>query len=405
MGLSDKFYEVFESEESKKLAIEKMKSAFAQQMTPDQYLKTCEWIENASPEALDSMLIWAMGGSVKAEENGIITIKDRLEYDRKFMKEFGIKSKDTASANFRPNFLSEQNNKYCIEEILKSHPSDYLYLSRKEDLFLCDLWEPEDKSELFIPSDLFFANTVPLKDCVITVDERNSDVDGGSSVQYRVVVFDDYEKHIKWAVDEKDGNGIIVVGAAIPMNLARNDFFMPLLIVPGYDSLVMGGTFGWFSVAAKNDLNNQGITRQMAVQWFTSLIETWYGIQIALLHPAVKEVFARPQRCKEESQIKNDSTTRKRKAKYIRKHVLTLDNLEAVSHSKEARKINRKCLAWYVIGHWRTYKNGKKVFIMPYWKGALRNLRQNMPGDDRDREINMEWDTNPILNNIGKGFS
>jgi hypothetical protein len=29
-------------------------------------------------------------------------------------------------------------------------------------------------------------------------------------------------------------------------------------------------------------------------------------------------------------------------------------------------------MLWWVIGHWREYKNGKRVFIKGYWKGPGR---------------------------------
>ena len=49
------------------------------------------------------------------------------------------------------------------------------------------------------------------------------------------------------------------------------------------------------------------------------------------------------------------------------------------------REYERHTLVWYVIGHWRNYGSGKRVFIQPYWKGALRNLKMSLDG--RDREI------------------
>ena len=51
------------------------------------------------------------------------------------------------------------------------------------------------------------------------------------------------------------------------------------------------------------------------------------------------------------------------------------------------KKNKRHALLWHVIGHWRTYKSGKKVFVQPYWKGALREVK-NME-EAREREINI----------------
>ena len=33
--------------------------------------------------------------------------------------------------------------------------------------------------------------------------------------------------------------------------------------------------------------------------------------------------------------------------------------------------------AWYVIGHYRHYKNGKTGWVNGYWKGALRETKKS----------------------------
>ena len=65
-----------------------------------------------------------------------------------------------------------------------------------------------------------------------------------------------------------------------------------------------------------------------------------------------------------------------------------LDGAESTFSYDDHKKINRKCLCWYVIGHWREYKNGNKIFIQGYWKGALRNAKKNYD-DGRERIIDV----------------
>ena len=124
---------------------------------------------------------------------------------------------------------------------------------------------------------------------------------------------------------------------------------------------------------------NEGIHNYMA---------TWYGIQIAMLHPQIKKVFQDPEIRRNYStvnQSSNRNNKKKKKLCYIKKHVITKDKLEKQMYS--GKKNKRHALLWHVIGHWRTYKSGKKVFVQPYWKGALREVK-NME-EAREREINI----------------
>lgn len=291
--------------------------------------------------------------------------------------------------NYNPIVLChEDNNKYCLEEIERSHPSDYIYLTDKEDNFLIDLWETSKKN-VTIPSDIFFAKTIPLTDCIISVDESAI---GGIKCKYRVVIFNDYKETVD-VVKNNDIPGIVGAVYQIleqPGLLVDKVFFLPIVIARGHDCLGSCGA-GYFNLDVA-EYCMKTYTQDSMGQLFITLMETWYGIQIALLHPAVCDVFKYPQITKEPSNPKSNGK-HQRKTKYIRKHYLTVDKLEAVSNTHETRKINRKCLAWYVIGHWRTYKNGTTTFIMPYWKGVLRNVKKNADGDIREREINIEWDS------------
>lgn len=301
-------------------------------------------------------------------------------------------------------FLKDDFNQQCLDKLRSSHPTDYINLTTQEDHFLINLWE-KDKTDVTIPSDLFFARTIPLMDCVIAVDE--SDI-GGMTSKYRVMIFDEYAEILDSLKNAKETSadcvGIvstIVNKTLIPQNGVVKAFdaplFIPIIVQYGVDSLLFGG----IGSQDMRFLEYAKPTNEFVSQWFVSMMETWYGIQIALLHPAVKDVFKYPQITKE-SEVLPQKKQYKRKVKYIRKHYLTVDKLEAVSKSHEARKYDRKCLAWYVIGHWRTYKDGKKTFIMPYWKGVLRNVKQSADSDIRERDIHIEWETPATKNKENK---
>lgn len=58
-----------------------------------------------------------------------------------------------------------------------------------------------------------------------------------------------------------------------------------------------------------------------------------------------------------------------RKVKAVR--VIRLSKEEMTKYCAESRKMN--CPSWGVIGHWRNYKSGRKVWIHPYRKGRERD--------------------------------
>ena len=47
-------------------------------------------------------------------------------------------------------------------------------------------------------------------------------------------------------------------------------------------------------------------------------------------------------------------------------------------------------MLWYVAGHWRTYKDGRKIFIKPHWKGPLRDSKNKIGIETRERVIPIE---------------
>jgi len=72
------------------------------------------------------------------------------------------------------------------------------------------------------------------------------------------------------------------------------------------------------------------------------------------------------------SQPVRSGGTHKRKKRVVRTvRVLRINNEEFAGYVKTQRVI--ACPCWGVIGHWRTYKSGKKVWINPYRKGRERN--------------------------------
>ena len=108
-------------------------------------------------------------------------------------------------------------------------------------------------------------------------------------------------------------------------------------------------------------------------------ITDWYGIQIAMLHPQIKRTYFRGGKEKQTVQV----TSKKRKTKYIQTQYINERTFKKAT--ADAKRVY-KCLAWYVCGHYRHYKNGTVQFIQGYWKGVMRDTKQNQD-EGRIREV------------------
>ena len=105
----------------------------------------------------------------------------------------------------------------------------------------------------------------------------------------------------------------------------------------------------------------------------------WYGIQVALLNPRLQVLLKNPTKEKVYTR-QGKGKDRKRVVKYVRKHYITPEGIDEALYGKGHRDFDRKTMAWYVIGHWRQYKNGTRKFINGYWKGPLREMKRNLDG-------------------------
>lgn len=248
-------------------------------------------------------------------------------------------------------------------------PTDIICLTRDTDLELINLWEDEKKENVLIPSDLFMQKTIPLKDIQIEVDEREY---GGCINKARICVYENIESIVD-SLSEYDNTK---EAGFIEIDFLGMNYSAPFYIMYGINYIGFGNYCG------DKLLDFASVEQRMHI--LTSWFETWYGIQIALLHPIIKEVFSSPNIVKSRNNLitkKNNNTT-----KYIKKHYITKDSIKKANDNKSQYK--RKTLLWWVIGHWREYKSGKKIFVKGYWKGALRYTNQTI--EPRKREIELK---------------
>lgn len=287
------------------------------------------------------------------------------------------------------HFIPDDVNASFLAAIKDSSPSDYIMLTMAEDQYLSHMWEEYKKipeGMIGIPSDLFFSQIIPLLDCLISVDERGENFGSvkGEKHEFRVVIFDWYQEVVQNALARHD-TSLFSVGAIIPFGLDP-PLYIPINCVVGNDYISYAG-IGWMSKKGKDILNLCSFDDQTIIGMVVNLLQTWYGIQLSLLHPQIKTVFQNPMITAMKEPIKNEGKKKKRKVKYLKRHILNLDEMKASLSAPSGTGKKYSCMAWYVIGHWRHYASGKVGFVKPYWKGALRNLKSNAVGDDRERII------------------
>jgi len=357
------------------MAREALVWAMSHVLTTKEFNEANEMIKHMS----DSDVMAIVNSSIKMVPKDK-SAKDMLKDYETLLELKGVEQKDIAIYDMEVPYMSDKDTADIIKEVDKSQPSDKICITNVEDQQLIDLWKSGTKMN-GIPADLFFANSIPLLDCRIVVDERPK---GGIIISYRVVIFEDYPKKIEIA----GMNESVIVGAVlIPITGRKGEFLIPLVVVKGVDRLAIAPiAFKDTSETFKKDFKSK-IRNGEFIDSINSFIGTWYGIQIALLHPDVKEVFQKPQEIRDYDSPKNNSNGNKKpKLRYIKKHVINKDDLEKrIYETSGSPKRERKVLLFHVIGHWRTYKNGKKIFIQPYWKGKLRNVKGLV--EEREREI------------------
>ena len=265
--------------------------------------------------------------------------------------------------------------------------TDYVETSYETLSKIRHLWTEEDVWNIYgnVPSDIIISNTIPIRDIEISliggVPALSSDRSG--NLGFRVVINDKeyWEEH-----PLEEGNVIYVGGLFLYLGTStigrERIIFTPITYYPEdanteesdkalIPKLFEVGFIGDWSDKAKSVfLDNVSSGRFI---WIVScLLECWYSTQISLLHPQFQEVFSKVSG-KEKRKVK-DPKTGMRKTCYVRRHYIGQSSLDKVIKSHESCY---HCPAWYVIGHYRHYKNGKTGWVNGYWKGALRETKKS----------------------------
>ena len=278
-------------------------------------------------------------------------------------------------------------------------PTDRITLTPEQAKTLYELWvgsaykDEIEEDEMFCPSDLFFSDTIPLRDCII--DGRLVEGDYPVEVEYHVL--DEYPQYdMSEYFKEKDIEAIGIVFMEIKIRYRDiNDKAMLI-------EALIGGAKGLNFTEVWNTpvihingkeldlehcrLTEVGLSALMGTRFYIRhCLRVWYSVQVALLHPQIKEVFSHPRKIKEKIPKAEWKANGQKTYRYVKYHVIQSEELEDMVFGKGER--HRHALCWYVTGHWRHYKSGKTAFIKGFWKGALRATKK---AETRNREIPVE---------------
>ncbi len=249
-----------------------------------------------------------------------------------------------------------------------SNPSDFIRYDRSTWSVLDNyttkvLGIKTDKFNQTIPNDIFKLDTVPLPDVVF-----NCSLDDDDDFWCRMIFTNDklilicasapYNFTIALTVEQS---------SEIECCINKNHLYVKFTNLFQYDNVKQ----------SKEDIMIS------AINLVSHYMTHWYALQIMLLNPVIKEqLFVATKKEKlriSESYITGSETNtkKKRKTKYVKYKTIS----QVLLHSDILRKKHAMC--WYVIGHYRHYRDGRKTWVHGYWKGPMRELKKNL---DEGRE-------------------
>ena len=116
-------------------------------------------------------------------------------------------------------------------------------------------------------------------------------------------------------------------------------------------------------------------------------LNIWYATEVSLLNPLIDYRTVKNQ-VVERAKTRNGKKKHcSQKIKYYKTIYIEGESLDQFFEEQKNEKgeIHRHCLMWYVTGHWRQYKDGKRIFIQGYWKGEGRF--SGIEAETRQREL------------------
>lgn len=243
-----------------------------------------------------------------------------------------------------------------------------------------------------IPADILIEKTVPITDMIISSD--NAHVRITISLPHSSNIREEY---ISQYNNSESSFHSIIIGA---ITFIESGLIFPLTIDMRYEAIAVAGEVIWanmpynkfkaVSPELEKWLEDKELTETL-ICLMGMILPAWYGIQLALLHPVTKQIFAHPRKEKRDRKERLKPVPvqngKPKSVKYIRHHIITEENnvnaaidnaIKTINQSTETsgkkRIYERHTALWRVIGHHRTLSSGKVIWIAPYWKGVLKDM-------------------------------
>lgn len=302
-------------------------------------------------------------------------------------------------------YLSKYNNKRLWNVVDRSIEQIEMEVTKDSAEILDKIWRTSkyfSNITMFkTPSDLIFAKTIA------TLDTKYTYYDGDTVLDYRVILYENYDNRIDDAM--KNNTRVTIPVGIFVFTSDDKQWCVPINVTIGNDEIeddVL--TVGYRISSLKEYDNILDIDMQKI---FDDGMRIWYGLQMYLLHPERLEIERESrmanalkgkklrQMTKEERKIIQEAAVEviddfEKNNKLIIEKVKTNPYIAKLSRGirdyfteeeinesinraikRTDRKINRKSPIWSVVGHWAVrHDTGKKYFVKSHWKGPLAGL-------------------------------
>lgn len=241
--------------------------------------------------------------------------------------------------------LSEESNAILWEYVNGRDPTDEVIIRNEEDeARLLATWGAGDTS--FVS-----AKTVPLEDYVITFATANFSA--------------------RTIFNSDDSAGVLIIEtelAGLPKRIK-----LAFFIRTTGDNLALSADLGYDNLLAdEKKLIESKLTTSFGKAFLElgyKVLSLWYAVERALLHPPIREYIAGRNLEKNDGQgAGRDENV----VTYVKCTSITVDDLMI---GNEPKVVNWHVDKWGVVGHWREYSNGKKVWVRPHEKGRKRGQK------------------------------
>ena len=247
---------------------------------------------------------------------------------------------------------------------------------------MLEKWNTSADEKFFqIPADIFLDATIPIYDFVLNYEHTNDERFKLNPI-YRFIVFKGFENQL-YKSDDENFVCVGMIVASFEIDSKTAEIANPFSIDKN-NLAIKNESFICCREITPNKLNKLPSSQfNFLIDSFKSVLIDWYGIQNALLNPVtVEQIRNRQKKFKDVSETVEYHYRKNNKVAYIKSIPIFMDDLNV----GEKRKYEIQADKWGVLGHWRTYANGKKTWINPYEKGPKRGQKSEK-SEQRERII------------------